>query len=266
MPAANAVSTAPPAPLLDVCAATVRFGGIHALTEADFAIARGSVTALIGPNGAGKTTMLNAITGMVPLTSGDIRLDGTDIAGLPPHKRAADGVVRTFQNLEVFTSMSVLENVMAGRHALTRYTVAASILRTPGFRRAEAACREAALDCLEFVGLADEADTPAGDLPYGKQRLLEMARALAADPKLLLLDEPAAGLNSKETAQLGDLIRAVCDRRHVTVGLVEHDMELVMAVSDHITVLHFGHPLAAGTPDAIQANPEVIKAYLGEDE
>jgi len=254
------------APLLDVSGATVRFGGIHALTDADFAIAKGSVTALIGPNGAGKTTMLNAITGMVAISDGEIRLDGTDIAGLAPHKRAAAGVVRTFQNLEVFTSMSVLENVMAGRHALTRYTVAASLLRTPGFRRAERQCRERALDCLEFVGLADDRDAPAGDLPYGRQRLLEMARALAADPKLLLLDEPAAGLNSKETARLGDLITAVRDKRGVTVGLVEHDMDLVMNVSDHITVLHFGHPLAAGAPDQIQANPEVVKAYLGEDE
>jgi len=254
------------APLLDVSGATVRFGGIHALTDADFAIAKGSVTALIGPNGAGKTTMLNAITGMVAISDGEIRLDGTDIAGLAPHKRAAAGVVRTFQNLEVFTSMSVLENVMAGRHALTRYTVAASLLRTPGFRRAERQCRERALDCLEFVGLADDRDAPAGALPYGRQRLLEMARALAADPKLLLLDEPAAGLNSKETARLGDLITAVRDKRGVTVGLVEHDMDLVMNVSDHITVLHFGHPLAAGAPDQIQANPEVVKAYLGEDE
>ena len=259
-------NTTPCAPLLDVSGATVRFGGIHALTEADFTIAKGSVTALIGPNGAGKTTMLNAITGMVPLAGGAITLDGTDIAGLPPQKRAAAGVVRTFQNLEVFTSMSVLENVMTGRHALTRYSITASLLRTPGFRRAERACRDAAMDCLEFVGLAEAADTPAGDLPYGKQRLLEMARALAAQPKLLLLDEPAAGLNSKETAQLGDLIRAVCDRRNVTVGLVEHDMELVMAVSDHITVLHFGQPLASGTPDAVQANPEVVRAYLGEDD
>jgi branched-chain amino acid transport system ATP-binding protein len=254
------------AALLDVTAATVRFGGIHALTDADFAIAPGTVTSLIGPNGAGKTTLLNAITGMVPLTSGAVLLDGVDISDLPPHKRAGAGVVRTFQNLEVFTSMSVLENVMAGRHALTRYSVAASLLRTPGFRRAERECREAALDCLEFVGLADLADAPAGDLPYGKQRLLEMARALAAAPKLLLLDEPAAGLNSKETAELGNLIRAIRDRRGVAVGLVEHDMDLVMSVSDFVTVLHFGHPLAAGTPDQIQANPEVIKAYLGEDD
>ncbi|MEL7639992.1 MAG: ABC transporter ATP-binding protein [Solidesulfovibrio sp.] len=255
-----------PTPMLDVAGLTVRFGGIHALTEADFLIPPGTVTALIGPNGAGKTTMLNAITGMVPVAHGAIRLDGAELTGLPTHERAACGVVRTFQNLEVFTSLSVLENVMAGRHTHTRYPVFASLLRTPGFRRAEAACRARALECLDFVGLADVADTPAGDLPYGSQRLLEMARSLAADPKLLLLDEPAAGLNSKETARLGDVITAIRDRLGVTVGLVEHDMDLVMGVSDFVTVLNFGHPLASGTPDEVQANPEVVRAYLGEDE
>lgn len=253
-------------PLLDVAGVTVRFGGIHALTEADFAIPTGTVTSLIGPNGAGKTTMLNAITGMVPVAAGAIRLGGEDLLGLPPHRRAATGVVRTFQNLEVFTSLSVLENVMAGRHTHTRYSILASLVRTPGFRRVEAACRNRAMDCLDFVGLADMADAPAGDLPYGSQRLLEMARALAADPKLLLLDEPAAGLNSKETARLGDLIMAVRDKLGVTIGLVEHDMDLVMHVSDFVTVLNFGHPLASGTPDEVQADPEVGRAYLGEDE
>lgn len=253
------------APLLDVAGLTVRFGGIHALTEADFTIAPGSVTSLIGPNGAGKTTMLNAITGMVPAYAGTIRLDGRDITHQPSQKRAALGVVRTFQNLEVFTSMTVLENVMTGRHALTRYGVMASLLRAPSFRRAEKACREKSLACLDFVGLAACRDMPAGDLPYGKQRLLEIARALAAEPKLLLLDEPAAGLNSRETAALGERINAIRDTLGVTVGLVEHDMDLVMNVSDFITVLHFGSPLATGTPEAIQANPEVVRAYLGED-
>lgn len=252
--------------LLEASAVTVRFGGIHALTEADFTIGQGSVTALIGPNGAGKTTMLNAITGMAPISSGHVHLDGQDITAMPPHKRAGVGVVRTFQNLEVFTSMSVLENVMTGHHAHTRYSLTASLLRAPSFRRAEAACRERALFCLDFVGLADARETPAGDLPYGRQRLLEIARGLAADPKLLLLDEPAAGLNSKETARLGDLIVAIRDRLGVTVGLVEHDMDLVMRVSDQVTVLHFGHPLAAGTPGQVQADPEVIRAYLGEDD
>lgn len=254
------------APLLDLSGVTVRFGGVQALTGADFAIPGGSVTALIGPNGAGKTTLLNAITGMVPVSDGRVVLDGRDITRLPPHGRAAAGVVRTFQNLEVFTSMTVLENVMTGRHALTRYSILASLVRTPGFRRAERLCRERALEKLDFVGLADERDTPAGELPYGRQRLLEMARALAAEPKLLLLDEPAAGLNTRETAALGQCIRAIRDRLHVTVGLVEHDMELVMGISDHVTVLNFGRPLATGTPEEVQADPEVVKAYLGEEE
>ena len=254
------------APLLDLAGVTVRFGGVHALTEADFAIPRGSVTALIGPNGAGKTTMLNAITGMVPLSAGTVHLDGRDITSLPPYKRAIAGVVRTFQNLEVFTSLSVLENVMTGRHSLTRYSTLASLVRTPGFYRAERACREHALETLDFVGLADARDTPAGDLPYGRQRLLELARALAAEPKLLLLDEPAAGLNTRETASLGQCIRNIRDRLHVTVGLVEHDMDLVMTISDHVTVLNFGQPLASGTPSQVQANPEVVRAYLGEEE
>ena len=252
--------------LLEADRVTVRFGGIHALTEADFTIPDRTVTALIGPNGAGKTTMLNAITGMTHIDGGAIRLAGQDIACLPPHKRAAHGVVRTFQNLEVFTSLSVLENVMTGHHAHTRYSIAASLLRTPSFRRAENACRDRALACLDFVGLSAERDTPAGDLPYGKQRLLEIARGLAADPKLLLLDEPAAGLNSRETARLGDLITAIRDTLGVTVGLVEHDMDLVMRISDHVTVLNFGHPLASGTPEQVQADPEVVKAYLGEED
>ena len=254
------------APLLDLTGVTVRFGGVHALTEADFAIPAGSVTALIGPNGAGKTTLLNAITGMVAICAGKVVLAGRDITHLAPHDRARAGVVRTFQNLEVFTSMTVLENVMTGRHGLTRYSILASLARTPGFRRAERLCRERALEKLAFVGLADARDIPAGELPYGRQRLLEMARALAAEPKLLLLDEPAAGLNSRETAVLGQCIRDIRDRLHVTVGLVEHDMDLVMNVSDTVTVLHFGHPLASGTPAEVQANPEVVRAYLGEDE
>lgn len=254
------------APLLAASGVTVRFGGIHALTEADFVIPRGSVSALIGPNGAGKTTMLGAITGMVPVTAGEIRLDGQDITPLPGHRRAAAGVVRTFQNLEVFTSMTVLENAMTGRHCLTRYSTLASLLRTPTFRRAERVCRQRALEKLDFVGLADQRDILAGELPYGRQRLLEVARALAAEPKLILLDEPAAGLNTRETAVLGRCIRAIRDTLHVTVGLVEHDMDLVMDVSDFVTVLDFGHPLATGTPEAVQANPDVVKAYLGEDE
>jgi branched-chain amino acid transport system ATP-binding protein len=254
----------PDAPLLSVSEACVRFGGVDALIEVDFAIEAGTVTALIGPNGAGKTTLLGAVTGMVPMHRGRIALAGRDVTALPPHARARAGVVRTFQNLEVFANMTVLENVMTGRHALVRYGILDGILRTPRFRAGERNCREAALDRLDFVGLADKKDLLAGELPYGSQRLLEMARAVAAEPKLLLLDEPAAGLNTRETQALAGLIARVRDELGITVGLVEHDMDLVMGISDAVTVLSFGAVLATGTPRQIQANPDVVAAYLGD--
>jgi branched-chain amino acid transport system ATP-binding protein len=178
--------------------------------------------------------------------------------------RARSGVVRTFQNLEVFANMTVLENVMTGRHSLVSYGILDGVLRTPRFRAGERACREAALEKLEFVGLADKKDVLAGELPYGSQRLLEMARAVAAEPRLLLLDEPAAGLNTQETKALGGLIARVRDELGITVGLVEHDMDLVMGISDAVTVLNFGAVLTSGTPAQIQADPEVVAAYLGD--
>lgn len=252
------------ADMLALTGVRVRFGGVEALAGADFVIPRGAIASLIGPNGAGKTTLLNAITGMVGIAEGDILLDGRDVSRLPPHKRARAGVVRTFQNLEIFSNMTVLENVMAGRHRLTRYSIFDSLLKTPRFFRGERACRDAAMEKLEFVGLAGKKDHPAGDLPYGSQRLLEMARALAAEPKLILLDEPAAGLNTKETRALSELILTMRDRFGVSIGLVEHDMDLVMEISDRVTVLNFGAVIAAGTPAEIQRNPEVIAAYLGD--
>jgi branched-chain amino acid transport system ATP-binding protein len=252
------------APLLALSEISVRFGGVSALTDVDFCIEKGTVTALIGPNGAGKTTLLGAITGMVAVQHGRVELGGRDITALPPHVRARSGVVRTFQNLEVFANMTVLENVMTGRHALVPYGILDGVLRTPRFRAGERACREAALEKLEFVGLADKKDVPAGELPYGSQRLLEMARAVAAEPRLLLLDEPAAGLNTQETAALAGLIARVRDELHITVGLVEHDMDLVMGISDAVTVLHFGAVLASGTPAQVQADPDVVAAYLGD--
>lgn len=252
------------APLLRLDEISVRFGGVNALSEVDFRIEKGTVTALIGPNGAGKTTLLGAITGMVAVQGGRVALGGEDVTALAPHVRALRGVVRTFQNLEVFANMTVLENVMTGRHALVGYGILDGILRTPRFRAGERACREAALDKLEFVGLADKKDVPAGELPYGSQRLLEMARAVAAEPRLLLLDEPAAGLNTQETAALAGLIARVRDELGITVGLVEHDMDLVMGISDAVTVLNFGTVLASGTPAEIQANPDVVAAYLGD--
>ncbi|QLA15048.1 ABC transporter ATP-binding protein [Desulfolutivibrio sulfoxidireducens] len=254
----------PDAPILSVSEACVRFGGVDALVEVDFTIETGTVTALIGPNGAGKTTLLGAVTGMVPMHRGRVVLAGRDVTAMAPHARALAGVVRTFQNLEVFANMTVLENVMTGRHALVRYGIFDGILRTPRFRAGERACREAALDRLDFVGLADKKDLLAGELPYGSQRLLEMARAVAAEPKLLLLDEPAAGLNTRETQALAALIARVRDELGITVGLVEHDMDLVMGISDAVTVLSFGAVLASGTPRRIQENPDVVAAYLGD--
>ncbi|MBG0776674.1 MAG: ABC transporter ATP-binding protein [Desulfovibrionaceae bacterium] len=244
----------------------VRFGGVVALDGVDFPVARGSITALIGPNGAGKTTLLNAVTGLVRVAGGAITLNGADITALPPHRRAAAGVVRTFQNLETFSNMSVLENVMTGAHRVIRYPLAHALFKTPLYFRRERACRDHAMAQLDFVGLAHLADAPATELAYGSLRLMEIARALAAQPELLLLDEPAAGLNMKETRTLGAIIRRIRDERGVTVALVEHDMDLIMDISDAITVLNFGRELAHGTPAEIQRNPAVVAAYLGEDE
>lgn len=252
--------------LLECRDVSVRFGGVLALAEVDFTVARGAIAALIGPNGAGKTTLLNAITGMAPIYGGVIRFAGADITAMPPHQRSKAGVVRTFQNLEIFSNMTVLENVMTGAHRRVKYNLLDAVFKTPRYFRAEKQCVGVAMDCLEFVGLAAARDLPAGELPFGNQRLLELARGIAAAPELLLLDEPAAGLNMKETRQLGALISRIRDERGVTIALVEHDMDLVMSISDEITVLQYGQELAKGTPAAIQRNPKVVAAYLGDDE
>jgi branched-chain amino acid transport system ATP-binding protein len=244
----------------------VRFGGVVALDQVDLEVAEGSITSVIGPNGAGKTTLLGVASGMVRAASGAVALAGRDVSAAPAHARSAAGMVRTFQNLEVFSNMTVLENVMTGCHRHVGYGVLDCLLRTRRYRREERRCREHALSRLEFVSLADKADSPAGDLPYGLQRRMEIARAIAADPSLLLLDEPAAGLNTRETLALGELITAVREKLGVTVVLVEHDMDLVMRISDAVMVLKEGRNLAAGPPETVQKDPEVIKAYLGEDE
>lgn len=244
---------------------SVRFGGVMALSGVDFQVAKGTVTALIGPNGAGKTTLLNVVSGLVDCCAGSVELVGQDMTIAPAWARAKAGVVRTFQNLEVFTTMTVLENVMTGAHRLERYGVLQALFKTPGYFQGEHRCRLLAEERLRFVGLAAEANAPAGELPYGRQRLLELARALAANPQLLLLDEPAAGLNTRETQSLAELIRRIRDELGITVAIVEHDMDLIMGVSDALTVLHFGQVIATGSAAEVQKNSEVVAAYLGEE-
>ncbi|WP_035243869.1 ABC transporter ATP-binding protein [Desulfonatronovibrio hydrogenovorans] len=244
----------------------VRFGGVMALAGVNFQAARGTISALIGPNGAGKTTLLNVISGMVDQTEGRIFFGTSDLSSVPAHARSMAGMVRTFQNLEIFAHMTVLENVMTGAHNLYSYSMLDGIFKTPKYFAMERKCRDAAMEKLEFVGLENEADLPAQDLPYGKQRLLELARAVCGEPELVLLDEPAAGLNPKETSALAEIIASIKEKLGITIVLVEHDMDLVMSISDQITVLNFGQVIAKGTSRDIQSDPEVIRAYLGSEE
>ncbi|THB64501.1 MAG: ABC transporter ATP-binding protein [Desulfovibrio sp.] len=252
--------------MLECRGVTVRFGGVTALDNVNFTARKPAVNAIIGPNGAGKTTLLNAISGLVNMAQGEILFQDKDIAGLPPFKRGRAGVVRTFQNLEVFTNMSVLENVMTGCHRRVKYSVLDAVIKTPRYFRSERRCRELAMEALDFVGIAHMADHAAAELPFGSLRLLELARAISSDPDLLLLDEPAAGLNMRETRTLGQLIARIRDELGKAVVLVEHDMDLVMNISDTIIVLQFGQELTRGTPQEVQNNPDVIAAYLGEED
>ncbi len=249
--------------MLKVVSLTKMFGGVKAQDNISFSIEPGIVCGLIGPNGAGKTTLFNMVTGIYTPDSGDVFFNGKSIRKMAVHRLVRAGIARTFQHVELFGSMTLLENVLVGMHVRTKSGFWGAITRMPWVLREEKQARESALNLLEFTGLIDYAHRPAGDLPVGRQKMAEIARALASKPLLLLLDEPAAGLNAVETEALGKLIKKVKDRG-VTMMLVEHDMSLAMGISDKIIVLDRGRKLAEGTPREVQNNQEVMEAYLGQ--
>ena len=250
-------------PILAVEDLAVAFGGLAALSGVDFEVGEGEIFGLIGPNGAGKTTVFNVLTGLYRPQRGRLTFAGIELTQLSPHRIAQAGVGRTFQNTEVFRALSALDNVLVGAHASLRGGVLAAAVGAPGVRREETAARARAMALLERVGLGDVADVPAGSLPLGRQKRLEMARALAGDPRLLLLDEPAGGLNPTETRTLMELIRRLRDELSLTLMVVEHDMDLVMGLCERVAVLHYGRKIAEGTPRAVAADAAVIEAYLG---
>ena len=248
--------------LLEISGLSKHFGGLPALAEVSFNAAKGQVTALIGPNGAGKTTLINCLTGVIRPDAGTIRFEGADIAGWPAHRVARLGISRTFQNLRIFPRLTVLDNVLCGLTVQAGSSMLEALLRPPGLRHRERRLKLTALEALDAFGLADKAGWPVGVLPYGDKKRVEMARAFVSQPALTLLDEPVAGLNPEETATVAAFIRQM-RLAGKTMILVEHDMELVMGVSDHVVVLDGGRRIAQGTPDAVRHNPLVIEAYLG---
>lgn len=252
-------------PILELDTLTRTFGGLIAVNQVSSNIMPGQIKAIIGPNGAGKTTIYNLITGIYTVSSGDIRFMGQSIQGLTPHEIAERGITRTFQNIKLFDNMSVLENVMVGQHVRTKAGFLAAAFRTKAARAEEQLIQKTAIDLLDFVGLSSYVDSPATDLPFGLQRKLEIARALASQPKLLLLDEPAAGLNNTESQELIALVKQIRERG-VTVLLVEHDMHVVMGLADEILVLDYGTAIADAAPTIVQNDKRVIAAYLGEEE
>jgi len=251
------------APLIEVCDVSVRFGGIVALDRVSFAIPEGCLLGLIGPNGAGKTTLFNCFSRLYTPSAGDILFEGRTILDRPPHRIAETGIGRTFQNLALFRTMSVLDNVRVGSHPLGHTDFLSNALRLPWTRREEEALGDIAWELIDFLKLGDVAHTPVAALPFGMQKRVELARALAARPKLLLLDEPAGGLNHTEIHGLGELIRHIRDERSITILLVEHHMSMVMSICDIVVALDFGKKIAEGTPAQVQNNDDVIRAYLG---
>jgi branched-chain amino acid transport system ATP-binding protein len=251
--------------LLEVSGVSKRFGGVRAVNGVSFRVEKGMIKALIGPNGAGKTTLFNLVTGHFSPDAGEIRFAGRPLQGAPPHRVAARGISRTFQHIQLFPGMSVLENVMVGRHLRGRAGFLAGMLRLPFALREEALDRERARELLAFMGIAPLAESEATSLSYGQQRAVELARALASDPEMVLLDEPAAGLNMRETADLARRIASIRDRG-ITVLLVEHDMSLVMGISDEVAVLSYGEKIADADPRSVQKDPHVVRVYLGDEE
>ena len=253
-------------PVLDVRNLGIDFGGLTAVDSFNITIGPTEISGLIGPNGAGKTTIFNLLTGVYQPTRGSVLINGIDIKGMPTHKVNKLGIARTFQNIRLFTDMTALDNVKVGMHNEIKGSFLSSLLHLHSYYKAEKAANRKAMELLEFMGLADVADVKAGSLPYGVQRRLEIVRALGTNPSIILLDEPAAGMNPSETAELMHQIRRIRDTFHIAIFLIEHDMNLVMNVCEAIAVVNYGRLIAKGTPEEIRANPAVIEAYLGKEE